>query len=48
MDIQKPFKLQMPFEKERSLNISCLAFANDTIFIASTQSDLQDILDKAN
>ncbi|CAG8843231.1 38163_t:CDS:1, partial [Gigaspora margarita] len=48
MDIQKPSESLMPFGKERGLNISCLVFANDAIFIASTQSDLQDILDKAN
>src|SRR5260363_364187 len=48
MDIQKPSEPLMLFGKEKGLNISCLAFADDTTFIASTQSDLQDILDKAN
>src|SRR5260363_452984 len=48
MDIWKPSEPLMLFGKEKGLNISCLAFADDTTFIASTQSNLQDILDKAN
>ncbi|CAG8827577.1 15099_t:CDS:2, partial [Gigaspora margarita] len=35
-------------EKERRFNISYLAFADDTIFIVSMQSNLQKILDKTN
>ena len=30
------------------LNISCLAFADDTTFIVDSQCNMQEILDKAN
>ncbi|CAG8685582.1 7187_t:CDS:1, partial [Gigaspora rosea] len=48
MDTQKLSKSLILFGKKKELNLSCLAFANNTIFIASTQSNLQDILDKSN
>ena len=48
MTIQESQEGKRGNKKAEDLNISCLAFADDTTFIANSQHNMQEILNKAN